>query len=59
MYPKATYQLVEEVYTVKGESEKLVYSDVAPVTADNMGFEIHVAPDGEILTALEEGKKKP
>jgi hypothetical protein len=42
VYPKATY--------------KLVYSEVALVTADNMRFEVHVAPDGKILKALEEGK---
>jgi uncharacterized membrane protein YkoI len=58
-YPKATYKLVEEVYTVKGDAEKLVYYEVALVTANNMRFEVHVAPDGKILKAIEEGKKKP
>jgi len=59
VYHKATYKPVEEVYTVKGESEKLVSYEVALEASNTMRFEVHVAPDGEILKALEEGKKKP
>jgi uncharacterized membrane protein YkoI len=56
-YPGATLKLIEEVYKVKGKTEKLEYYEVALVTADKKKLEVHVASDGKILKGEEEGKK--
>ncbi len=47
-FPKATYQMIEEVIKVKDAKEKLEYYEVLLVTAEKKRFEVSVAPDGKI-----------
>jgi uncharacterized membrane protein YkoI len=53
-YPKATIQMVEEVYKVKDKKETLEYYEVAVVTADKKKVGVNLAPDGKVLKAAEE-----
>jgi uncharacterized membrane protein YkoI len=56
-YPKATVKMVEEVYKVKGKTEKLEYYEIAIVTSENKKVGLDVAADGKILKSTEEKKK--
>jgi uncharacterized membrane protein YkoI len=55
-YPKAKYEIIEEVIKVEKKSEKLAYYEVLLTTADKKKFEVSVAPDGKIVK--EESKDK-
>jgi uncharacterized membrane protein YkoI len=56
-YPKATYELVEEVIQVKDKEEKLAYYEVLLTTADKKKLEAEVASDGKILKETSKDKK--
>jgi hypothetical protein len=47
-YPKATYQIVEVVYTVKDGKEKLDFYEAHFTTADKKVLEVEITPEGKI-----------
>jgi uncharacterized membrane protein YkoI len=47
-YPKAKYEIIEEVIKVQGGREHLEYYEALLVTADKKKVEVEVAPDGTI-----------
>jgi hypothetical protein len=47
-YPKAKYEVVEEVLKVQGGRDRLEYYEVLLVTAEKKKLEVEVAPDGTI-----------
>jgi hypothetical protein len=55
-YPKATYKIIEAVYSVKEGKETLDYYETTLVTADKKEYEVKVLADGKIKD--EEEKKK-
>lgn len=55
-YPKATYQIVEEMIEVTGKEEKLACYEVRLVTADEEELEVKVTAGGEII---KEERKEP
>jgi hypothetical protein len=55
-YPKATYKIIEAVYSVKDGKEKLDYYEVLLVTAEKKEFEVEILADGKIKN---EEEKKP
>ena len=57
-YPKAKYQVVEEVIKVKDKVEKLEYYEILLTTAGKKKFEVQVAPDGKIVKEESKDKKK-
>ena len=57
-YPKAKYEMIEEVIKVEKGSEKLAYYEVLLTTADKKKFEVSVAPDGKIVKEEDKSKSK-
>ncbi len=56
-YPNATYRVVEEVYKVNGDEEKMEYYEIAFTTADKKKMEVLITPEGKI-TKTEGGEEK-
>jgi hypothetical protein len=58
-YPKATYQIIEEVIKVEGGKETLEYFEAHLTTADKKVIEAEVLPDGKLKgeTEVKEEKK--
>lgn len=55
-YPKATYQIVEEIIKVEKRTETLAYYEALLTTADKQRLEVQVTAQGKIVN---EEKKSP
>jgi hypothetical protein len=57
-YPKATYQVIEQVYKVQKGKEKLAYYEVLLVTALKKKLEVSVKAEGRIIKVEDKSKEK-
>lgn len=57
-YPKATYKMIEEVFKVSGEKEKLEYYEVLLETAAKKKLEVSVTPEGKFTKEEDKSKEK-
>lgn len=57
-YPKAVYEIVQEVVKVKDGKETFAYYEVLLTTTEGTSFEVQVAADGKLLKATNKGKEK-
>jgi hypothetical protein len=57
-YPRATYQMIEEVIQVKDGKETLEYYEVLLVTAEKKKLEVSVTPEGKFTKEEDKSKEK-
>lgn len=57
-YPKATYQIVEEIVKVKDGKDEPAYYEVLLVTADKKKLEVVLTAEGKITKVEDKSKEK-